>query len=94
MGFMVWMTEWLTGMRNAARWRPCHSEECKTGDCPKCPMSGRTLTIIVDIREWFVVQAIADMGQLTENTSGGDQDFLRQLQGSVRWARGLILDVT
>eukprot|EP00959_Pyramimonas_sp_CCMP1952_P293120 6130417-Pyramimonas_sp.AAC.1 len=87
MGFMVWMAELLFRVQNAARWCQCHLEECKAGDCPKCPMSGRMLTIIVDIREWFVDQAIADMEQWTENTFGGDQDFLRQLQGSVRWAR-------
>ena len=94
MKFMVWFTRWLTGMQLAATWCPCHLEACKKKEFPNCNMRGRILPIIPEIRSFFLEESIAEMEQWTPSMWGGDGPFMRNLQGSVRWAHGLILEVT
>eukprot|EP00959_Pyramimonas_sp_CCMP1952_P289660 6058101-Pyramimonas_sp.AAC.1 len=61
--------------------------------CPDCNMRGRMLPIVSDIRSHFFAESIATMEQWTV-TPWRDAKSLRRLQGSVRWAHGLNLEVT
>ncbi|CAK0833336.1 unnamed protein product, partial [Prorocentrum cordatum] len=91
--FMVWFTSWLTELQNAATWCPCHLGACKRKEYPDCNVRGRILPIVPDIRSHSLAESIATMEQWTV-TQWRDANTLRLLQGSVRWAHGLILEVT
>ncbi|CAK0789149.1 unnamed protein product [Prorocentrum cordatum] len=90
--FVVWFTSWLTELQNAATWCPCHLGACKRKEYPDCNMRGRILPIVPDIRSHFLAESIATIEQWTI-TQWRDANTLRLLQGSARWAHGLILEV-